>query len=151
MFSLSPPVHARFTRLSHVLTYSLLCLWIALVQAQAAQAPLIDINTATPALLAEMLPGIGPAKAKAIVAYRELHGPFKTLDLLVEVKGIGPRTLTKIRPLIFVNNDGSQKSGAAGGGATGSLKPEKSQLQNDKAARNAVRAAVNIAKRYEAN
>lgn len=62
---------------------------------------LININTATAAEL-ELLPGIGPALAGRIVDYRTAHGPFKSVDELDHVSGIGPRTLAKIRPLAKV-------------------------------------------------
>jgi len=61
---------------------------------------LININAAAPAELAQGLKGIGPSKAEAIVRYRETHGAFATLDDLVLVKGIGEKTLQKIRHLI---------------------------------------------------
>lgn len=48
----------------------------------------VNINTATPAEL-EALPGVGPAKAKAIVEYRKQHGAFKSTEELKNVKGIG--------------------------------------------------------------
>lgn len=57
----------------------------------------VNINTATAEEL-KALPGIGAAKAKAIVEYREQHGAFKTVDELDNVKGIGPALLEKIRP-----------------------------------------------------
>ncbi len=56
----------------------------------------IDVNRATAAELAE-LPGIGPALAARIVAYREANGPFRTLDELTKVKGIGPATVGEFR------------------------------------------------------
>jgi competence protein ComEA len=56
----------------------------------------IDINHATAQQLDE-LPGIGPAKAAAIVADRELNGPFRSVDDLDRVKGIGPKMLEKLR------------------------------------------------------
>ena len=46
------------------------------------------------------LNGVGEAKAEAIVAYREEHGPFKSADQLAEVKGIGLKTVEKNRDLI---------------------------------------------------
>src|SRR5690606_7155436 len=59
----------------------------------AALAGPVDINTADAASIAPELVGIGLAKAEAIVAYRERHGAFKSLDELRKVKGIGARTL----------------------------------------------------------
>ena len=60
----------------------------------------VDINSASAEELAAALPGIGPSKAQGIVEWRELHGPFRTVEQLLEVSGIGPRTLEKIRPYV---------------------------------------------------
>ncbi|THB78452.1 MAG: helix-hairpin-helix domain-containing protein [Desulfobulbaceae bacterium] len=57
----------------------------------------ININTADEAVLTE-LPGVGPKTAERIHLYRQQNGPFKTLDDLLNVKGIGPKVLDKIRP-----------------------------------------------------
>jgi len=59
----------------------------------------IDINTADEKELI-LLPGVGQVTAKRIVDYRKEHGLFKTLDELVKVKRIGPKTLEKIKPYI---------------------------------------------------
>ncbi len=59
----------------------------------------IDVNSASSAEL-QRLPGIGPAIALRIVAYREKHGRFPTVDNLTDVKGIGVRTLERIRPFV---------------------------------------------------
>ena len=58
------------------------------------KAALININTADEAQLTS-LKGIGPTKAKAITQYRQAHGPFKTVDDLKHVSGIGDKTLGK--------------------------------------------------------
>ncbi|MBQ0136094.1 MAG: helix-hairpin-helix domain-containing protein [Oscillospiraceae bacterium] len=55
----------------------------------------ININTATEEEL-ETLSGIGPAKASAIVTYREEHGDFSSVNDLINVSGIGDKTLAKI-------------------------------------------------------
>lgn len=57
----------------------------------------VNLNAADAATLAATMVGIGPAKAAAIVAYREQHGPFKTVDDLLLVQGIGESTLAKNR------------------------------------------------------
>ena len=57
----------------------------------------VNINTATAAEL-ELLPGIGPAKARAILDVRRQKGGFESLDELEEVKGIGPMALERMRP-----------------------------------------------------
>ena len=64
--------------------------------AEPAQPDRIDLNTATTQELIR-LPRIGPKTAARIVAYRQTHGPFKRVDDLTAVKGIGPRTIQKIR------------------------------------------------------
>lgn len=56
----------------------------------------VNINTATPAEL-ETLNGVGAAKAQAIVAHREKNGPFKSIDELAAVKGIGLKLVEKNR------------------------------------------------------
>lgn len=69
------------------------------VQSAAVQDK-INVNTASADALAEILTGVGPKKAEAIVAYREANGPFKDVDDLLQVKGIGPATLEKNRDRI---------------------------------------------------
>ncbi|TCV90515.1 ComEA family DNA-binding protein [Sulfurirhabdus autotrophica] len=73
---------------------ALCCLFVSPVFA----AP-VDINTSSRTHL-ESVPGIGPGKAKAIIAYRKEHGPFKNVDELDNVAGIGPKTIDKIRSKI---------------------------------------------------
>lgn len=67
--------------------------------------PLLDINTATAEQLAQALPGIGPAKALRIVQWREHNGKFNSVEQLQEVKGIGPKTLEKLRALVRVGRE----------------------------------------------
>jgi competence ComEA-like helix-hairpin-helix protein len=61
----------------------------------------VDLNRAGEVDLAE-LPVIGPAVAKKIVEYRRAHGPFRKLDHLDRVPGIGPHTLEAIRPHVVI-------------------------------------------------
>lgn len=61
----------------------------------------VNLNTASAAQL-ESLPAIGPVTAGSIIEYRNLHGPFKSVDQLDNVKGIGPKTLEKLRPFVTV-------------------------------------------------
>lgn len=61
----------------------------------------VNINTAAAAQLTA-LPGIGKTTAERIVAYRGEHGPFHAVDDLVNVKGIGKKTLEKMRKMITV-------------------------------------------------
>jgi len=61
----------------------------------------LNVNLASQEELEE-LPGIGPVKAKAIVEFREKNGPFRTVEDLVQVPGIGKKTLEKLLPHITV-------------------------------------------------
>ena len=63
----------------------------------------IDINRAEPWLL-QALPGIGEVKAQAIVGYRNEHGPFKRIEDLLKVSGIGPATFEKLKDYITVSD-----------------------------------------------
>jgi competence protein ComEA len=71
--------------------------------AEGADGPAapIDLNTADEAALDE-LPGVGPAIAAAIVAFREENGGFASVDDLLDVRGIGEAKLEEIRPLVTV-------------------------------------------------
>ena len=62
----------------------------------------ININLASVVEL-EQLPGVGPATAKAIVAYREKNGAFQRVEDLLKVRGIGPAKLSEILPRARVN------------------------------------------------
>ena len=57
--------------------------------------PIVNINNADIETLARELNGVGAAKARAIVEYREAHGAFASVDELLEVKGIGMAILEK--------------------------------------------------------
>ncbi|MBN1120967.1 MAG: ComEA family DNA-binding protein [Anaerolineae bacterium] len=61
----------------------------------------VNINTAPQADL-ETLPGIGPATAEKIIAYREAYGPFNTIEEIQNVSGIGPATFEDIKEIIVV-------------------------------------------------
>lgn len=56
----------------------------------------VDINTATQSEL-EAVKGLGPAKARAIIEYREKHGAFRSIDDLVKVKGLGKASVAKLK------------------------------------------------------
>ena len=60
-----------------------------------------DINSASQAQL-ESISGIGPSKATAIIAYRNEHGPFKSIQDVVNVSGVGPKTVEKIAAEAYV-------------------------------------------------
>ena len=62
---------------------------------------LLNINTATAEEL-QTLPGIGPAMSEKIIQHRKEHGNFASVDALTDVKGIGTKTLEKLKPYIGV-------------------------------------------------
>ena len=61
----------------------------------------VDINAATKQQLI-LLPGIGESFAERIILYREEHGPFRSVDDLRSIRGIGPGIIAKIRPYVRV-------------------------------------------------
>jgi competence protein ComEA len=69
----------------------------------------ININTASKDELVA-LPGIGPAKAQAIIDYRKAHGAFKTVEELKDVKGIGAKRFEKLKPELTVSGPSAKAS-----------------------------------------
>ena len=67
-----------------------------------ALAEPVDVNTADAQTISESLQGVGLSKARAIVEYRQKHGPFRSPDDLSLVKGIGERTVELNRDDILV-------------------------------------------------
>ena len=61
----------------------------------------MDLNTATAEQL-DALPGVGPATAAAILDYRREHGRFRSVDELLDVRGIGEAKLAALRPKVRV-------------------------------------------------
>lgn len=86
-------------------------------------AEVIDINTADEAAFQRAMKGVGPAKAKEIVQYRTQHGPFKSPDDLLNVKGIGQKTL-----------DNNRANLSVGGGAATSLTKQPAAAKTEAAA-----------------
>ena len=68
--------------------------------AQAQPQQTVNINTAKAEALSSLLSGVGPARAEAIVRYREMYGPFESMEELLEVSGVGEATLARNRALI---------------------------------------------------
>ncbi|HEV8539726.1 MAG TPA: helix-hairpin-helix domain-containing protein [Nitrospiraceae bacterium] len=83
---------------------------------QLDRLDLIDLNTATSEQL-QGLPGIGETLAQRVIDRREAKGRFQSIDDLLEVKGIGPKRLKQLRPLLTIG------SGAARTEARSSQKP----------------------------
>jgi len=67
----------------------------------------VDINKAS-ALEIATIPGLGARKSEAIVEYRKVHGPFKTVEELKNVSGIGDRLLQRIRAYIKIGSENSK-------------------------------------------
>jgi len=94
----------------------------------AAWAGPVDINTADASTLAKELNGVGPARAQAIVAYRNEHGPFKSVDDLALVKNMPRKVIESNRELLRIEGGkaGRAPSGegkAAGAAAKAAPKP----------------------------
>ena len=81
---------------------TLLAAGLLSICAWAAQP--VNVNTATAEEIAESLKGVGLSKAEAIVSYRSEHGDFKHADELVNVKGIGIRTVDINREYIKLSD-----------------------------------------------
>ncbi len=65
----------------------------------------VDLNTSTAKEL-QQLPGIGKGLAKRIVDYRTSNGPFKSVEELMQVKGIGKKTFAKMKERLAIENPG---------------------------------------------
>ncbi len=95
-------------------TLSALALCIAMALPAIAATP-VNVNQADAQTIATSLDGVGLSKAKAIVAYRTEHGPFKSVDELTSVKGMGAKTLARNRDAIHLS--GATKAAATDPGA----------------------------------
>ncbi len=105
-------------KLFTVMLKSLVLALVLTVSAHAMEK--VDINTATAAELDRVLVNVGAAKAQAIVEYRQANGPFKSVEELALVKGIGLKTVERNRDLIDV---GAGAAGAGGNARAATAKP----------------------------
>ena len=81
-----------------------LAFFLSLFTSYSVVAAPVDVNSANAEQISSALTGIGPAKAAAIVAFREQHGPFIRAEDLLAVKGVGAATLEKNRGDILIPN-----------------------------------------------
>ena len=104
-----------------LLTVTLQSLIFALLLTLTAQAKdKVDINTASAAELNQVLVNVGPSKAQAIIEHRQANGPFKSVEELALVKGIGLKTVERNRDLIGV---GAGTASAARSAKAATAKP----------------------------
>lgn len=73
------------------------------VSATSEQVQQLDINHADAQAIASALDGVGLVKAREIVAYREMFGAFRSVEELLEVKGIGAATVERNRDRILIS------------------------------------------------
>jgi len=69
--------------------------------AAAVSTEVVNLNSSTPAQIAA-LPGIGPKTAELIVQYREKNGPFKKIEEIMNVKGVGEKSFLRIKDRLTV-------------------------------------------------
>lgn len=98
---------------------------LTIARAEAEQTSRVDLNSASAEELAS-LPGVGPTKAQAIIAYRET-APFKSPEELIEVKGIGEKLFAQLKDRVTVTGAaGAAPRGGAGAKLGGSAPDGKS-------------------------
>lgn len=91
-----------FSRVARTVAAAVLMVIAIGVQGARGEEPArIDLNAASAAEL-ETLPGVGPSKAQAIIAHREV-APFKSADELIEVKGIGAKLYAQLKDRVTVS------------------------------------------------
>ena len=96
------------TRLATALAVSVVCLGTAPMEAQRATKPpaaasteVINLNSATASQIAD-LPGIGVKTAELIVQYRVKNGPFKKIEEVMNIRGVGEKSFLRIKDRITV-------------------------------------------------
>lgn len=115
----------RFPSLRVLLCFSLLLFLCAAVSANKKKPPAkpVNINTATSEEL-QQVPGIGPATAQKILQMRKSYGPFKSVDDLLAIRGLGEKRLDKMRKYLTVAKPAAAKSALPGANST---PPQKDQ------------------------
>jgi len=88
----------------------ILILFLLAPLALGDEIPKIDLNTATRSQL-DGLPGIGPVIAERILELREKSGPFKRIEDLMNIRGIGEKKFLKLKDLITVKTPNQESDG----------------------------------------
>jgi competence protein ComEA len=96
----------RFSLL--ILFFSLICAPTILAAKKKPPARPVNINTATSEEL-QQVPGIGPATAEKILQMRKSYGPFKSVDDLLAIRGLGQKRLDKMRKYLTVGKATASK------------------------------------------
>lgn len=95
----------------HLVGAMLMLLTTAVVVVAAegnSEKGVVNINTASAEQL-QLLPRVGPALAERIIEFRDANGPFQRVDELVAVRGIGEKSLEKLRPYVVTKGDTTLK------------------------------------------
>ena len=114
-------------RIARLLQALVLSLALAGAAIAAPPAERVNINSADAATLDRVLLNIGPSKAQAIVAYRKANGPFRSIDQLALVKGVGLKTIEKNRDRIVLG--GARPAAPRSAGAGAGRAPARAALQ----------------------
>lgn len=101
-------MHSRMKAWAGRLAGIVVALWLC-----GAAGAAVNLNTATKDELIA-LPGIGPAKAQAIVDYRNQHGPFRAVEEVRRVKGIGEKLFLQIKPELTIGAAPAQRAASPG-------------------------------------
>lgn len=92
----------RHQRIIAATTAALLCLLVLVSPALAGEGKTVNVNTATAAEF-QLLPRIGPSVAARLIEQREKNGPWKSLDDLMLVRGIGEATYEQLKPYVTLS------------------------------------------------
>lgn len=103
-----------FRRLIPLLFLSLAISGVAFAGKKKPPARPVNINTATSAEL-QQVPGIGPATAQKILQMRKSYGPFKSVDDLLAIRGLGEKRLDKMRKYLTIGKAPAPKQALAPG------------------------------------
>lgn len=87
----------RLSNTTPLLAALLLATSLVAGPAAAGEASQLNINTADASSLSQAINGVGIKRAQAIIAYREAHGPFKSVEDLARVDGIGAKIVERSR------------------------------------------------------